>query len=47
MPRTELFVGNLAKDISKQEIEDSFEKYGKVIRCDVKDRGKLIHSSLS
>jgi RNA recognition motif-containing protein len=47
MPRTELFVGNLAKDISKQEIEDLFEKYGKVVRCDVKDRGKLFQIALS
>lgn len=40
MPKTELFVGNLNKEITRQEIEDVFDKYGKLVRCDVKNRGK-------
>jgi RNA recognition motif-containing protein len=40
--RTELFVGNLDRDISRKEIEDVFDKYGRLLRCDVKNRG-MIH----
>ena len=39
MPK-ELFVGNLNREISREEIEDVFDKYGKVLRCDLKNRGK-------
>ncbi len=41
MPGAELFVGNLDRDIQRREIEDVFEKYGKILRCDVKNKGKI------
>jgi RNA recognition motif-containing protein len=40
MPRTELFVGNLGRDIERKDVEDVFEKYGRIVRCDLKNRGK-------
>ena len=40
MPKTELFVGNLDRDVQRKEIEDAFEKYGKILRCDIKNKGK-------
>ncbi len=40
MPRTELFLGNLVRDITRSDIEKIFDKYGRLIRCDLKDRGK-------
>jgi hypothetical protein len=40
MPRTELFLGNLGRDISRSDIEKTFDKYGRLIRCDLKNRGK-------
>jgi len=40
MGRKELFVGNLSRDVQKRDIEDVFDRYGKLIRCDVKDKGK-------
>ena len=39
MPRTELYIGNLNRDASRRDIENLFEKYGRVVRCDVKDKG--------
>ena len=39
MPRTELFVGNLTEDIAREDVEDVFRKYGKLIKCDVKSKG--------
>lgn len=39
MPRTELFLGNLGRDISRSDIEKTFDKYGRLIRCDLKNRG--------
>ena len=42
MPRKELFVGNLSRDIQKRDIEDVFDRYGKLVRCDLKDRGTNI-----
>jgi RNA recognition motif-containing protein len=39
MPKTELFVGNLDRDVQRKEIEDVFEKYGKILRCDIKNKG--------
>lgn len=39
MPSKELFLGNLGRDVSRKEIEDVFEKYGRVVRCDIKDKG--------
>jgi RNA recognition motif-containing protein len=38
MPKTELFVGNLGKEISQKDIEEVFDKYGKILRCDVKSK---------
>ncbi|RNA25504.1 putative splicing arginine serine-rich 6 [Brachionus plicatilis] len=38
MPRAELFVGNLSKDITRQDIEDVFDKYGRLIKCEVKNK---------
>ena len=40
MGRTELFLGNLGRDISRSDIEKTFDKYGRLIRCDLKNRGK-------
>jgi RNA recognition motif-containing protein len=42
MPKTELFVGNLDRDVQRKEIEDAFEKYGKILRCDIKNKGKVL-----
>jgi len=39
MPRTELFLGNLGRDISRSDIEKNFDKYGHLVRCDLKNRG--------
>ena len=38
MTKKELFVGNLGKEVSKRDVEDLFDKYGKIIRCDVKSK---------
>jgi RNA recognition motif-containing protein len=40
MPRPELFVGNLGRDVERKDVEDVFEKYGRIVRCDLKNRGK-------
>lgn len=39
MPKAELYVGNLGKDVSRKEIESVFDKYGRLLRCDIKNRG--------
>ena len=39
MPKTELFIGNLGKEVEKKDIEDVFDKYGRMIRCDIKNKG--------
>jgi RNA recognition motif-containing protein len=39
MPKTELFIGNLNKEVTREEIEEVFDKYGQLVRCDVKNRG--------
>ena len=39
MPRNELFIGNLDRDVVQRDIEDVFYKYGKILRCDVKNKG--------
>jgi hypothetical protein len=41
MPRTELFVGNLLRDVERRDIENIFDKYGRLIRCDLKVKGYL------
>ncbi len=41
MPSKELFLGNLGRDVTRQDIEDVFDKYGRVERCDIKNRGEL------
>jgi RNA recognition motif-containing protein len=41
MTKTELFVGNLDRDVQRKDIEDTFEKYGKILRCDIKNRGNF------
>jgi len=38
MPRTELFLGNLARDVVRRDIENVFDKYGRLLRCDLKNR---------
>jgi|LakMenE01Jun11ns_1017448.scaffolds.fasta_scaffold5102380_1 RNA recognition motif-containing protein len=40
MSKTELFVGNLDQNIQRTDIENVFEKYGKILRCDIKNKGK-------
>ena len=44
MPKNELFIGNLDRHVTQRDIEGIFDKYGKVLRCDVKNRGKLIQT---
>lgn len=39
MPRTELFVGNLTRDVNRRDIENVFEKYGRLIKCNLKSKG--------
>jgi len=39
MPKTELYIGNLAAGTRQRDIEDVFDKYGRLVRCDVKDKG--------
>ncbi len=39
MPKSELFIGGLGHDIQRKDIEDVFEKYGRIIKCDVKSKG--------
>ncbi|CAF1086475.1 unnamed protein product [Didymodactylos carnosus] len=36
MPSSEIFVGNLNRDVSKRDLEDIFEHYGRLIRCELK-----------
>ncbi len=40
MPRNELFIGSLPRDVSRRDIENIFDKYGRIERCDIKNRGK-------
>jgi len=39
MPRNELFLGNLSRDVQRRDIEHIFDKYGRIERCDIKSRG--------
>lgn len=39
MGKNELYIGNLGKDATRKDIERAFEKYGRLLRCDVKDKG--------
>jgi RNA recognition motif-containing protein len=39
MGRTELFIGNLNKEIERKDIEDVFDKYGRLLRCEIKNKG--------
>lgn len=39
MSKTELFIGNLDRDVQQKDIEDVFEKYGKIIKCNIKNKG--------
>ena len=39
MPKTELFVGNLVKEVTRKDIEGVFDTYGKILRCDIKSKG--------
>jgi RNA recognition motif-containing protein len=36
MPGAELFLGGLSKETRRQDLEDVFSKYGKLVRCDIK-----------
>ncbi len=40
MPRSELFIGNLNTDITRKDIEDVFDKYGRILKCEVKIKGQ-------
>ena len=35
----ELFIGNLNRDVRQRDLEDLFDKYGKVLKVSVKDKG--------
>ena len=39
MPKTELYIVNLGGGIRQRDIETVFDKYGRLVRCDVKDKG--------
>lgn len=39
MPRNELFIGSLPRDVQRRDIESVFDKYGRIERCDIKNRG--------
>jgi len=39
MPRNELFIGSLPRDVQRRDIESAFDKYGRIERCDIKNRG--------
>lgn len=38
MPKSELFIGGLASDIQRRDIEDVFTKYGRILKCDIKTK---------
>lgn len=40
MPRNELFIGSLPRDVQRRDIESAFDKYGRIERCDIKNRGE-------
>lgn len=40
MPRNELFLGSLPRDVQRRDIESIFDKYGRIERCDIKNRGE-------
>ena len=46
MPKTELYIGNLGRDTQRKDIESVFDKYGRLLRCDVKDKGFLLKKYL-
>jgi hypothetical protein len=39
MPRNELYLGNLSKDVTQRDIEGVFKRHGKILRCDIKNKG--------
>ncbi len=39
MPRSELFIGNLNADITRKDIEEVFDKYGRILKCEIKSKG--------
>jgi arginine/serine-rich splicing factor 1/9 len=39
MPKSELYIGNLNKDVSQRDIESVFKRHGKILRCEVKNKG--------
>ncbi len=44
MPRysqNQLFIGRLPRSCRERDLEDMFERYGKLLRCDMKT-GKLL-----
>ncbi len=46
MPKRELYIGNLNKDVSKRDIEGVFDKYGRLLRCDIKDNYGNVYAFL-
>ncbi|CAF0767543.1 unnamed protein product [Rotaria sordida] len=45
MSQVEIFVGNIHRDISKHDLEDIFENYGRVVRCELKQGASNFASS--
>lgn len=35
-----IYIGNLPPDVRTKDVEDLFDKYGKIVFCDLKNRGK-------
>jgi RNA recognition motif-containing protein len=42
MPKTEVYIGKLDRDVQQEDIEGVFSKYGKIKRCDLKNKGLSI-----
>ena len=40
MPSRELFIGGLDRHCTQTDLENTFEKHGKITRCSVKNSGK-------
>ena len=37
-----VFIGRLNRNIRREEVEDAFETYGRIIRCDIKSGSLLL-----
>lgn len=42
MPKRELYIGNLSKSVTSRDLESVFKRHGKILRCEIKNKGKKI-----